>query len=206
MKAQDAHLRNVTDRLVALESRFAEVAINVNKELHPSFFTIMASRWWILSHGLRLFLANCLHSPEYFGSLKTLLSRSYLYGAQDGLIAGIEHGRSGIELSDLDGYRPSAKTDYDSAYAVFRSLEFPLLSSLESHKDSSIGSIMTLLCLDDQLSKELDMVGLQPSVRQLTIPLRGAFSGIVASETALSSALGFVHERAEKVKSLVSSG
>ena len=105
---QDVHLRSITEKLIALESRLAEAAVSVNEELHPGFLTVVASHRWILSYGLRLFLAKCLHSPEYSGSLKKLLSCSYLYGAQEGLVAGIEHGKCSTELSDLDAYRPSA--------------------------------------------------------------------------------------------------
>jgi hypothetical protein len=63
---------------------------------------------------------------------------------------------------------------------------------------------MSLLCLDDQLSKQLGMVGLQLFVGMLTIPLSGVVGGSAASETALSSALDLVRERGEKAKSSLS--
>ena len=43
IEAQDVKLRSFTDGLVALESRFAEAAVNVNKELHHGFLTVLAA-------------------------------------------------------------------------------------------------------------------------------------------------------------------
>ena len=62
MEVQDAQVKDVTDRVSALESRLAEAAVSFNEELHPSFLTVVAGRRWLLSHGLRLFLTKCLGS------------------------------------------------------------------------------------------------------------------------------------------------
>ena len=97
-----------------------------------------------------------------------------LKGAHEGLVAGIDHGRAGRVLTNIVAHRPSAQADYDSALGLFRGLEFPLLDSLISRKDSSIENIMTLLRLDDQLARKPGMANLQPDIGQLSILVHGA--------------------------------
>ena len=114
----------------------------------------------MLSRSLKLFLTKFLNYSEYLEALRTVLRCAILNGAQKGLIAGIEHGRLGTKLTNDTTYRPTTEADYDSALKVFRGLEFPLLGSLVSHKDSSIENIMTLLHLDEQPAEKPGMANL----------------------------------------------
>ena len=118
-KTQYSQVRDITDRVAALDSQFAEAAVSFNGEFHPRLLTLTAGRRWLLSRGLKLFLVKCLNSSRYLEGLKTVLCCAMLKGAQEGLVASIDHGRAGRVLTDIAAHRPSAQADYDSALAVF---------------------------------------------------------------------------------------
>ena len=118
-KAQSSQVKGITDKVATLYSRLVEAAVSFNEEFHPYLLTVTAGRLWLLSRGLRLFLTKCLNSSKYRNSVRKGLSCAYVKGAQDGLAAGIEHGKDGRELTTLAAYRPSAQADYDSALAMF---------------------------------------------------------------------------------------
>ena len=108
---QDTQMEGLTDKLVQLDARFADVAVQLDEGFYPRLFTAVASRRWLLSSGMKLFLAKCLNSPEYCASLKNLLSYAIRKGMQSGLEAGVEHGREGRQLADLAANDPSAGAD-----------------------------------------------------------------------------------------------
>nr|GFB56585.1 hypothetical protein [Tanacetum cinerariifolium] len=53
-------------------------------------------------------------------------------GMQDGLAAGIDHGKAERGLVDVDAYDTSAKDNYVSAVNALRAVDFPLLAHLAS--------------------------------------------------------------------------
>ncbi|GKG55543.1 hypothetical protein Tco_0572183, partial [Tanacetum coccineum] len=75
----------------------------------------ISSRRWLLTHGLKLVLIKCLNSSEYLTALGTTISHAIEKGMQDGLAAGIDHGKRGRSLEDLVAYNPSAEEDYSFA-------------------------------------------------------------------------------------------
>ena len=66
---------------------------------------------------------------------------------QNGLEAGIEHGKKDRQLADIAANDPYAGFDYDSLYKAILGLDFPLLSDFSLHKDSSIEDVMSLFQL-----------------------------------------------------------
>ncbi|GKC93946.1 hypothetical protein Tco_1159388, partial [Tanacetum coccineum] len=69
-------------------------------------------------------------------------------GMQDGLAAGIDHGKAGRGLADVAAYDPSVEANYASAVNALGAVYFPLLTQLASQKDASITDIMGLLHLE----------------------------------------------------------
>ncbi|GJR87331.1 hypothetical protein Tco_0211342 [Tanacetum coccineum] len=90
---------------------------------------------------------------------------------QDGLVAGIEHGKAGRALSDVAAYNPSADADYVVAVSALRDVDFSLLTLLASQKDASIADIMDYLHLEGPAAETPDAGGLQPSHEQLMLPI-----------------------------------
>nr|GEY19380.1 transposase (putative), gypsy type [Tanacetum cinerariifolium] len=86
-------------------------------------------------------------------------------GMQNGLEAGIDHGRAGRSLADVAAYDPFAKANYVSAVHALRGLDFPLLSQLESQKDAIIADIMSLFNLEGSAAETLEASQLQTSIK-----------------------------------------
>nr|GEZ30705.1 hypothetical protein [Tanacetum cinerariifolium] len=68
----------------------------------------IVGRMWIFGRGLRLIVMKCLQSPKYLVTLRGAIGRAIDKGMQDGLAAGIDHGKVGRGLVDVDAYNPFA--------------------------------------------------------------------------------------------------
>ncbi|GKB03723.1 hypothetical protein Tco_0831866 [Tanacetum coccineum] len=119
---------------------------------------------------------------------------------QDGLSAGITHGKEGRVLTDFAAYNPSAKVDYISALQQLQNVNFPLLAELKSHKDASIEVVMNILHLEGPLADKLGLDELQPNVDQLMVPVHHSPDKVVIGATALSLALDVSNVRVQKIK------
>nr|GEW11433.1 hypothetical protein [Tanacetum cinerariifolium] len=85
-------------------------------------------------------------------------------GKQDGLTAGIEHGRAERSIEDVTAFNPSAEGDYVAIINALRDVNFPLLSQLKDNKDSSMADIMDLLRLEGPAAEAFEASQLQPSL------------------------------------------
>ncbi|GKC86472.1 hypothetical protein Tco_1147121 [Tanacetum coccineum] len=121
----------------------------------------------ILGRDLKLAVIKCLQSPEYLYALGGALGGAIDKGMQDGLAAGVDHGRAGRGLDDIAAYDPSAEANFVSAVNALRTVNFPLLAQLESQKDASMADIMDLLCLEGPAAETPGASQLQPSPKQL---------------------------------------
>ncbi|GKE91791.1 hypothetical protein Tco_1572886, partial [Tanacetum coccineum] len=74
----------------------------------------------------------CLQSFEYMTALGGAIGHAIQKGVQDGLMAGIDHGRAGRVLADVFAYNPSAEADYLAAINDLRFVDFSLLAQMES--------------------------------------------------------------------------
>ncbi|GKA50811.1 hypothetical protein Tco_0743884 [Tanacetum coccineum] len=104
---------------------------------------------WLLTHGMKLAIVKCLNSPEYLTTLGGAISRAIEKGMQDGLVAGIDHGKAGRSLGDVAAFNPSAEADFTSTLQQFRNVDFSLLAELSSHKDASIEAVINILHLEE---------------------------------------------------------
>ncbi|GJT55284.1 hypothetical protein Tco_0990338, partial [Tanacetum coccineum] len=80
--------------------------------------------------------------PQYLAALGGAIGRAIDKGMQDGLVAGIDHGKAGLGLADVAAYNPFAEANYVFAVNALRAIDFPLLAQLESQKDASIADII----------------------------------------------------------------
>ncbi|GJR46118.1 hypothetical protein Tco_1314221 [Tanacetum coccineum] len=75
---------------------------------------------------------------------------------EHGLAAGIEHGKTRRDLSDVAAYNPSADADYVAAVSAIRDVDFPLLTLLAFQKDAIIADIMDSLRLEGPAAEAPD--------------------------------------------------
>ncbi|GJR79519.1 hypothetical protein Tco_0150304 [Tanacetum coccineum] len=87
---------------------------------------------WILSRGVKLVVMKCLQSAKYLAVLGEAIGRAIDKGMQDGLVAGIDHGKAERGLVDVAAYNPSMEANYASAVNALRAVDFPFLAQLES--------------------------------------------------------------------------
>nr|GEX64796.1 hypothetical protein [Tanacetum cinerariifolium] len=84
-------------------------------------------------------------------------SKAIEKGMQDGLAAGIIHGREGRVLTDVDAHNPAAEANYVSALQQLQSVNFSLLAELKPNKDASIEAVMNILRLEEHLAARLGL-------------------------------------------------
>nr|GEZ51359.1 transposase (putative), gypsy type [Tanacetum cinerariifolium] len=84
-----------------LYTNFVEMALHLEEKFYPHLLTTISGHRWLLTHGMKLAVANCLNSPEYIFALEAAIGKAIEKGMQDGLSAGITHGKEGRVLSDV---------------------------------------------------------------------------------------------------------
>ncbi|GJT39233.1 hypothetical protein Tco_0939098 [Tanacetum coccineum] len=194
-EVQDKQVKVLNDKVVGLDAELMGMALHLDEELYPCFFTTIVGQRWILGHGLRLVVIKCLQSPEYLAALGGAIGRAINKGVQDGLVVGIDHGKPGRGLTDVVAYNPFVEANYVSAMNALRVMDFPLLAQLASQKDASIANIMGLLHLEGLAAETPEANQLQPSLEQLMLPIYRSEDQVVIGETSLSFSLDVVHAR-----------
>ncbi|GJT84525.1 RNA-directed DNA polymerase, eukaryota, reverse transcriptase zinc-binding domain protein [Tanacetum coccineum] len=119
---------------------------------------------------------------------------------QDGLSAGIDHGKAGRSLEDVAAYNPFAKGDYTSALHRLYKVDFPLLAELKSHKDASTADVMDLLRLEGPLADAPGMSDLQPNIEQLKLPIYHPEDQLILCKLSLLVALDVTLLRVERIR------
>nr|GEX31984.1 reverse transcriptase domain-containing protein [Tanacetum cinerariifolium] len=185
----DAHLKVVNDKFDKLYIDFVEMTLHMEERFYPCLLTTIAGHRWLITYGMELAIVKCLNSPEYLFALGTSISKAIENGMQDGLAAGITHGKKGRVLTDVVAYKPSAKIDYVSALQQLQSVNFPLLAELKSNKDVSIEALMKIIHLEERLAKRLGLNESQPHADQLMVPIHHSSDKTVFGAFALLLAL-----------------
>ncbi|GKD44926.1 hypothetical protein Tco_1269571, partial [Tanacetum coccineum] len=139
-----------------------EMAAHLDEEFYPCFLTAISGGRWILTHRLKLIILKCLQSLEYCHTLGTAIGCVVNKGIQDGLRAGVDHGKAGMDLSMIEAYDPSTKAKYVEAINSLGTIDFSLLSELKSKKDASIVDPMDSLRLEEPLAEIPGAEDLQP--------------------------------------------
>nr|GEW03927.1 transposase (putative), gypsy type [Tanacetum cinerariifolium] len=186
-KFQDDRMKIVEDKFDKLYTDFVEMALHSEEKFYPHLLTIISGRRWLLTHGMKLAVANCLNSPKYLSALEATIGKAIEKGMQDGLSAGITHGKEGKVLSNVAAYNPSAEVDYISALQQFQNVNLSLLARLKSSKDASVETMMDILRLEGPLAEKLGLNELQPNV-DLMVPIHHSPDQVVVGATALTIA------------------
>nr|GEV01206.1 hypothetical protein [Tanacetum cinerariifolium] len=160
-KFQVDRMKIVEDKFDKLYTDFVEMAIHLEEKLYPHLLTTISGRRWLLTHGMKLAVANCLNSPEYLSALGAAI--------------------------DVAAYNPSAKVDYISALQQLQNVNFSLLAILKSSKDDSVETAMNILRLEGPISEKLGLNELQPNADQLVVPIHHSPDQVVVGATALSA-------------------
>nr|GFA07212.1 hypothetical protein [Tanacetum cinerariifolium] len=134
---QDEYVNVLSDRVTSIDSNLMEMALHMDEEFYPRYLTTIAKRRWILSRAINK-------------------------GMQDGLAAGIDHGKVRRSLVDVSAYNPFVEADYVAAINALRAMDFPFLAQLESRKDASMAEIMDLLPLEGPAAETPEASQLQP--------------------------------------------
>ncbi|GJT09209.1 hypothetical protein Tco_0843671 [Tanacetum coccineum] len=166
-KFQDDRMKVVNDKFDKLYTHFMEMTLHLEEKFYPHLLTTIFGRRWLLTHGMKLAIVNCLNSPEYLSALGAAIGKAIEKGMQDGLAAGITHGKEGMVLTDVAAHNPSAKVNYISALQQLQNVNLSLLTKLKSNKDASVETVMDILHLEGPLAEKLGLNELQPNVDQL---------------------------------------
>ncbi|GJW14417.1 hypothetical protein Tco_0018550 [Tanacetum coccineum] len=139
----DEQAKVLGNRVAELDAQLLEMAAHLDEEFYPRFLTDISGWRWILTHGLKLVL----------------------------LMAGVDHGKAGRDLSIIEAYDPSVKAKYVDVVNALGTVDFSLLSELKSKKDASIVDLMDSLRLEGPLAEIPRAKDLQPSPEQLRLPI-----------------------------------
>ncbi|GKC72914.1 hypothetical protein Tco_1118797 [Tanacetum coccineum] len=199
-KFQDDQMKVVNDKFDKLYTDFVEMALYLEEKFYPHLLTTISGRRWLLTQGMELAIIKCLNSLEYLSALGAAIGNAIEKGMQDGLSAGIIHGKEGRVLTDVAAHNPSANVDYISALQQLKYVNFSLLAELKSNKDASIETVMDILRLEGPLAEKLGLDELQPNVDQLMVPIHHSPDKVVIGATALSLALDVSSVRIQKIK------
>nr|GEW13013.1 hypothetical protein [Tanacetum cinerariifolium] len=141
---QDEQAMVMGNRVAKLDAQLLEMAAHLEEEFYPCFLTTISGRRWILTHGLKLVLLKCLQSSEYLCALGEAIGCEINKGMQDGLKAGIDHGKAGRDLSVVEAYDPFAEAKYVDALS--RDELSSKVASLESEMDNLADQSSEYLC------------------------------------------------------------
>ncbi|GJW54060.1 hypothetical protein Tco_0098145 [Tanacetum coccineum] len=139
---QDAQMNIVDDKVAKLDIDLLEMALHLEEKFYPHLLTTISGRRWLLTHGLKLAIVNCLNSQENLSTLELPLS------------VAIDKGMRMV-------FRPALYPWY-SGRSFVKSVSS--LLRLKSHKDASVEDIINLLQLEGPLADAPGISDLQPHV------------------------------------------
>ncbi|GKA56755.1 hypothetical protein Tco_0755827 [Tanacetum coccineum] len=196
----DERIKFGSDKVDTLEVDFVLIALHLEENFFPYLLTTIFGRRWLFSQGMKLTVIKCLNSPEYVFMLGAAISKAIENGMQDGLAAGITHGKEGRNLTDVAAYNASTEVDYITSVQQLQSMNFSFLMELKANKDASVETLMNILRLEEALVERVKLSELQPNVDQLMVPVHHSPDNTIIGATALSLALDLSNERVRRIR------
>ncbi|GKG17037.1 hypothetical protein Tco_0361994, partial [Tanacetum coccineum] len=95
-----------------LDARIADVLRDMDNDLYPHMLTAIAGRRWVIRHGFRLAVYKCALSIECRSAMGKVISMAIIKGIQQGLEAGVVHGKAGRSLAQIEAYDPKVEEKY----------------------------------------------------------------------------------------------
>ncbi|GKF58491.1 hypothetical protein Tco_0172028, partial [Tanacetum coccineum] len=163
----DAAARRLNERVAKMNGRIVDVKCGMDDHLYPHIFTAIAGRRWVIGHSLSLAVYKCARSVECRIDMGKVISMAINKGIQDGLRAGIKHGKEGRSLAQIEAYDPEIEAKFVAVVSEFNNISFPLLDELEGLRDSPLAPIMSALTLKDDhgnVDTSPSFSGFQPSL------------------------------------------
>ncbi|GJV09501.1 hypothetical protein Tco_1347157 [Tanacetum coccineum] len=203
-KYEDAR---VEQRCAEMDARLDALSIDFDEELYPHMLTAIAGRRWVIGHGIRLAVMKCAESTELRQVFANVVSAGIAKGMSEGLKYGIEHGKAGRDLVDVEAYDPEANDKLVKALQDLKDLKYPMVDQLERLKDAPMELIMASLHLEGDTGEDAPqrIRDLRPSSSQLKIPVYPEVRNpkdpwAVKEEMLLEDAIAANISRAEKKK------
>nr|GEW45163.1 hypothetical protein [Tanacetum cinerariifolium] len=208
MSMQDATTRCFDDQCDELDACIAELNHDMDAELYPYMLTAVAGRRWVIGHGFRLAVMKRAQSIECSAALGKVIYMDINKGIKEGLVAGIEHGKTGRSLAEVDAYDSRDGDAYVAAVNEFENVSFTLLEQLETLKDSLIELLMSALTVEGvhgDGDPTPEFCKLQHVSEQVIVPVYFERGGSrdpdsISHEILLSDALSASRARYEKHK------
>ncbi|GJT15280.1 hypothetical protein Tco_0873986 [Tanacetum coccineum] len=197
----------VEQRCAEIDAQLDALSIDFDEELYPHMLTTIASRRWVIGHGLRLAVMKCAESLELRQAFTNVVSAGIAKGFCDGIQHAMEQGKEKLELQDIEAYDPESKGKFVAAMQALKDLKYPLIDEIEKLKDSPMNVIMASLYLESDTREDAPQLirDLCPSSSQLKIPLylevrdpRNPW--VVKEEMLLADAIAANKSRAKKKK------
>ncbi|GKD81594.1 hypothetical protein Tco_1348433 [Tanacetum coccineum] len=197
----------VEQRCAEMDARLDKLSVDFDEELYPHMLTAIAGRRWVIGHGLRLAVMKCAESSEIRQAFADVVSAGLAKGMSEGLKYGIEHGKAGRDLADIEAYDPEANSKLVKALQDLKDLKYPMVDQLERLKDAPMELIMASLHLESDTGEDAPqwICDLRPSSSQLKIPVYPEVRDpkdpwAVKEEMLLEDAIAANISRAEKKK------
>ncbi|GKB71703.1 hypothetical protein Tco_0933115, partial [Tanacetum coccineum] len=144
----------VEQRCAEMGARLDKLSVDFDEELYPHMLTAIAGRRWVIGHGLRLSVMKCAESSEIRQAFADVVSARLAKGMTEGLKYGIEHGKAGRDLADIEAYDPEANSKLVKALQDLKDLKYPMMDQLERLKDAPMELIMASLHLESDTGED----------------------------------------------------
>ncbi|GKC42841.1 hypothetical protein Tco_1060563 [Tanacetum coccineum] len=116
---KDAAERHFLKRAATLDAHIADVRRDMDNNLYPHMLTAIAGRRWVVRHGIRLAVHKCVCSVECRSALGRVISMAIHKGIQQGLEAGVVHGKASRSLTPIEACDPEIEGKYVATVAEF---------------------------------------------------------------------------------------
>ncbi|GJV59250.1 hypothetical protein Tco_1465350 [Tanacetum coccineum] len=145
---------NVKQRCAEMDARLDKLSVDFDEELYPHMLTAIAGHRWVIGHGMRLAVMKCVESSEIRQAFADVVSAGLAKGMSEGLKYGIEHGKAGRDLADVEAYDPEANSKLVKALQDLKDLKYLIVNQLERLKDAPMELLMASLHLESDTGKD----------------------------------------------------
>ncbi|GKC85901.1 hypothetical protein Tco_1141618 [Tanacetum coccineum] len=197
----------VEQRCAEMDAHLDKLSVDIDEELYPHMLTAIAGPRWVIGHNLRLAIMKCAESSEIRQAFANVVSAGLAKGMSEGLKYGIEHGKAGHDLANVEAYDSEANNKLVKALQDLKDLKYPMINQLEKLKDAPIELIMASLHLESDTGEDAPqwICDLRSSFSQLKIPIYPEVCALedpwaVKEEVPLEDDIAANISRAEKKK------
>ncbi|GJT67971.1 hypothetical protein Tco_1019451 [Tanacetum coccineum] len=126
----------VEQRCTEIDTRLDKLSVDFDEELYPHMLTTIAGRRWIRR------------------TFADVVSAGLAKGMSERLRYGIEHGKAGRNLVDVEAYDPEANRKLVKALQDLKNLKYLMVDELERLKDAQVELIMASLHLESDTGED----------------------------------------------------